>query len=140
MADNKKRVLMAKIGLDGHDRGAKVVARALRDAGIEVIYTGIRQKVEDIIAELHEYQCEVQVHDPLAEPEEALAEYGVELLAWEALKPAHALVLAVPHAAYLGLEVEQLRSLLVPDAAIIDVKSALDRTTIGAAGLSLWRL
>lgn len=40
---------MAKIGLDGHDRGAKVVARDLRDAGIEVIYTGIRQKVEDII-------------------------------------------------------------------------------------------
>ncbi len=50
MADNKKRVLIAKIGLDGHDRGAKVVARALRDAGIEVIYTGIRQTVEDIIA------------------------------------------------------------------------------------------
>jgi len=43
MASRKTRVLIAKPGLDGHDRGAKVVARALRDAGMEVIYTGIRQ-------------------------------------------------------------------------------------------------
>jgi methylmalonyl-CoA mutase C-terminal domain/subunit len=44
------RVLVAKPGLDGHDRGAKIVARALRDAGFEVIFTGIRQRVEDIVA------------------------------------------------------------------------------------------
>ncbi len=48
--DRKIRVLVAKPGLDGHDRGAKVVARALRDAGFEVIYTGIRQ-TPDMIAE-----------------------------------------------------------------------------------------
>ena len=46
----KIRVLIAKPGLDGHDRGAKVVARALRDAGMEVIYTGIRQTPERIVA------------------------------------------------------------------------------------------
>ena len=46
----KIRVLIAKPGLDGHDRGAKVVARALRDAGMEVIYTGIRQTPEMIVA------------------------------------------------------------------------------------------
>ena len=46
MADKKIRVLVAKPGLDGHDRGAKVVARALRDAGMEVIYTGLRQTVD----------------------------------------------------------------------------------------------
>ena len=45
----KIRVLMAKPGLDGHNRGAKVVARALRDAGMEVIYTGLRQSPEDIV-------------------------------------------------------------------------------------------
>lgn len=45
---NKIRVLIAKAGLDGHDRGAKVVARALRDAGMEVIYTGLRQTPEMI--------------------------------------------------------------------------------------------
>ena len=44
----KIRILIAKPGLDGHDRGAKVIARALRDAGIEVIYTGIRQTPEQI--------------------------------------------------------------------------------------------
>ena len=44
------RVLIAKPGLDGHDRGAKVVARALRDAGMEVIYTGLRQTPEQIVA------------------------------------------------------------------------------------------
>jgi methylmalonyl-CoA mutase C-terminal domain/subunit len=48
MAEEKIRVLIAKPGLDGHDRGAKVVARALRDAGMEVIYTGIRQTPEMI--------------------------------------------------------------------------------------------
>ena len=42
------RILIAKPGLDGHDRGAKIVARTLRDAGFEVIYTGIRQRIEDI--------------------------------------------------------------------------------------------
>ncbi len=48
MTERKIRVLVAKPGLDGHDRGAKVVARALRDAGMEVIYTGIRQTPEMI--------------------------------------------------------------------------------------------
>ena len=46
--DKKIRVLVAKPGLDGHDRGAKVVARALRDAGFEVVYTGLRQTPEQI--------------------------------------------------------------------------------------------
>ncbi len=47
--DRKIRVLVAKPGLDGHDRGAKVIARALRDAGMEVIYTGLRQTPEMIV-------------------------------------------------------------------------------------------
>jgi methylmalonyl-CoA mutase C-terminal domain/subunit len=50
MAERKLRVLVAKPGLDGHDRGAKVIARALRDAGMEVIYTGLRQTPERIVA------------------------------------------------------------------------------------------
>ena len=45
----KIRILIAKPGLDGHDRGAKVIARALRDSGMEVIYTGLRQSPEDIV-------------------------------------------------------------------------------------------
>ncbi|PJA97960.1 MAG: methylmalonyl-CoA mutase [Ignavibacteriales bacterium CG_4_9_14_3_um_filter_30_11] len=49
MKDEKIRVLIAKAGLDGHDRGAKVIAAALRDAGMEVIYTGLRQTPEMIV-------------------------------------------------------------------------------------------
>jgi methylmalonyl-CoA mutase, C-terminal domain len=48
MPDRRIRVIVAKPGLDGHDRGAKIVARALRDAGMEVIYTGLRQTPEQI--------------------------------------------------------------------------------------------
>ena len=49
MAETKHRIIVAKPGLDGHDRGAKVVARALRDAGFEVIYTGLRQTPEMVV-------------------------------------------------------------------------------------------
>jgi methylmalonyl-CoA mutase C-terminal domain/subunit len=50
MASRPIRVLIAKPGLDGHDRGAKIIARALRDAGMEVIYSGLRQSPEQIVA------------------------------------------------------------------------------------------
>jgi len=50
MGENKLKVLIGKPGLDGHDRGAKVVARALRDAGFEVVYTGLHQTPEQIVA------------------------------------------------------------------------------------------
>ena len=50
MSDKKIRILIAKPGLDGHDRGAKIIARALRDAGMEVIYTGLRQTPEQIVS------------------------------------------------------------------------------------------
>ena len=50
MAERNVRVVVAKPGLDGHDRGAKIVARALRDAGFEVIYTGLHQTPEQIVA------------------------------------------------------------------------------------------
>ena len=49
MADRTLRILVAKPGLDGHDRGAKIIARALRDAGMEVIYTGLHQTPEQIV-------------------------------------------------------------------------------------------
>ena len=50
MSDRPIRVLVAKVGLDGHDRGAKVVARALRDAGMEVVYTGLHRTPEEVVA------------------------------------------------------------------------------------------
>ena len=59
MAERKIRVVIAKPGLDGHDRGAKVVARALRDAGMEVIYTGLRQSPEQIVAAAEQEDADV---------------------------------------------------------------------------------
>lgn len=59
MTERKIRVLVAKPGLDGHDRGAKVVARALRDAGMEVIYTGLHRRIEDIVKTALEEDADV---------------------------------------------------------------------------------
>ena len=57
--DRPIRVLVAKLGLDGHDRGAKVIAAALRDAGMEVIYTGLRQTPEQVVAAAIEEDVDV---------------------------------------------------------------------------------
>lgn len=59
MPDRPIRVLMCKVGLDGHDRGAKVVAAALRDAGMEVIYTGLRKTPEQVVAAALEEDVDV---------------------------------------------------------------------------------
>ncbi len=59
MSPSPIRVIIAKPGLDGHDRGAKVVARALRDAGMEVIYTGLRQTPEQIVAAVEQEDAQV---------------------------------------------------------------------------------
>jgi len=58
-ATRRTRVVIAKPGLDGHDRGAKVIARALRDAGMEVIYTGLRQTPEQIVAAAEQEDADV---------------------------------------------------------------------------------
>lgn len=97
-------------------------------------------RVEDIIRELEEYQCDVQVHDPLAPASEAQHEYGVSLVDFEDLAEAHAVVLAVPHAQYLTLGVAGIRPLLAENGVLIDVKSVLDRGEAAAADIRLWRV
>ncbi len=81
MTDRKIRVLVAKPGLDGHDRGAKVVARALRDAGMEVIYTGIRQTPEMIAEAALQEDVDVVGLSILSGAHMALCPRVVELLA-----------------------------------------------------------
>jgi len=97
-------------------------------------------KVVDIVTELRDYQCEVWVHDPLADPAEASAEYGLHLSAWEQLPPADALVLAVPHQDYLDMGLDELLALMGPEGIVIDVKSRLDRAGLAEAGVPCWRL
>lgn len=128
----------------------QLVQRGHPVAGARIIVLGLtfkencpdlrNSRVEDIITELRDYCCEVVVHDPLADPEEAREEYTVELAAWEALPTAHAVILAVPHAEYLSRGVELVIPLLAPDGVVIDIKGVLDREQAAARGIALWRL
>ncbi len=78
--DRKIRVLVGKPGLDGHDRGAKVVASALRDAGMEVIYTGLRSTPEIIVATALQESCDVIGLSVLSGAHESIAKRTLELL------------------------------------------------------------
>ena len=80
MSEKKIRVLVAKPGLDGHDRGAKVVARALRDAGMEVVYTGLRQTPEMIAEAALQEDVDVVGLSILSGAHMALAPRIMELL------------------------------------------------------------
>ncbi|HEV2224781.1 MAG TPA: cobalamin B12-binding domain-containing protein [Candidatus Acidoferrales bacterium] len=80
MADKKIRVLIAKPGLDGHDRGAKIIARALRDAGMEVIYTGLRQTPEMIASAAAQEDVDVIGLSILSGAHNALCPRLMELL------------------------------------------------------------
>jgi UDP-N-acetyl-D-galactosamine dehydrogenase len=97
-------------------------------------------KVIDIIRELRSYGVEVCVTDPMAGPEEARHEYGVELMTWDDLPRADAIVAAVAHREYRELAAEDIARKLVKGGAFIDVKAAFDPHALGAAGLRLWRL
>ena len=97
-------------------------------------------KVVDILNELRSYGVQVFVTDPRALPAEALSEYGIELLAWEALPRADAIVAAVAHDEFSKLSVEDMGRKLVRGGAFIDVKSTLDADAITGAGYTLWRL
>lgn len=81
MSEQKIRVLIAKPGLDGHDRGAKVVARALRDAGMEVIYTGLRQTPEMIAEAALQEDVDIVGLSVLSGAHKTLAPRVVELMA-----------------------------------------------------------
>jgi UDP-N-acetyl-D-galactosamine dehydrogenase len=97
-------------------------------------------KVIDIIRELHEFGVETFVHDPHANAEDALHEYGVRLAEWESLPSADALILAVPHRRYLELSQEDYLRKVVREGCIIDVKSVLDASSLRKEGLRVWRL
>ncbi|MBI3832407.1 MAG: nucleotide sugar dehydrogenase [Planctomycetes bacterium] len=83
-------------------------------------------RVPDIIKELGEFGIEPLVHDPLARPADARHEYDLSLSAWKDLRGLDALILAVPHRAYLEKGVDELVQLLKPGGVLVDVKSALD--------------
>jgi UDP-N-acetyl-D-galactosamine dehydrogenase len=97
-------------------------------------------RVIDIIREIEDYGIEVMVHDPLADPGEAMREYGVELVDWEELKPASAIVLAVAHRMYREMPLAALMEKTMSPHVLIDVKSVIDRPAAERAGAHVWRL
>jgi UDP-N-acetyl-D-galactosamine dehydrogenase len=97
-------------------------------------------KVVDIIQELKSYGCEVFVHDPEGDPEEALHEYGVQLTPWNRLPPADAIVAAVAHKHYRDLPLDELVAKAAPNGCFIDVKANFNAEQLRQAGLSVWRL
>ena len=97
-------------------------------------------KVIDIIKELQEYGINVQVHDPLADRDEAAHEYGVSLSALEELQPAAAVIAAVAHDMYRGWSVQQLAGLMGKSPVVVDIKGTFDRADLEAAGIRFWRL
>jgi UDP-N-acetyl-D-galactosamine dehydrogenase len=97
-------------------------------------------KVVDIVRELQGFQIPVQVHDPMVESGEAEAEYGLKLMAREALRPADALIFAVPHRSFVDEGWPLITSLLKNGAgAVLDVKAKLPRDA-QPPGIELWRL
>jgi UDP-N-acetyl-D-galactosamine dehydrogenase len=97
-------------------------------------------KVIDIIRELQSYGVEVHVTDAQAEADEAMHEYAVQLVPFDALPRADAIVAAVSHREYAALTVAEIGVKLVPGGAFIDVKAAFDAAALQGAGFRVWRL
>jgi UDP-N-acetyl-D-galactosamine dehydrogenase len=97
-------------------------------------------RVIDVIRELQSFGMEVQVHDPIADAREARHEYGVDLVRWQDLPKAAAVVAAVAHRAYRELPATDFAGMLLPNGVFADVKSQFDQAALQAAGATVWRL
>ncbi len=97
-------------------------------------------KVIDVIRELQSYGAAVIVHDPVADPQEAMSHYGVSLATWDELPRAHALVAAVAHRSFRQRSVDEVAQKLVPGALYVDVKCQADAAALRDRGFEVWRL
>ncbi len=97
-------------------------------------------KVVDIINELKSFGAEVFVHDPEADPEEAMHEFGVRLSSWEQLPRGDALVAAVAHRQYGELTAEDLSRKVIKNGCFVDVKASYEQAALEQCGLHVWRL
>jgi len=97
-------------------------------------------KVIDVINELKSFGVEVFVHDPVPDPREANHEYGIDLVSWDALPRADAMIAAVAHKQFVAMSAAQVAAKLAPKGCFMDVKARFDAPALQAAGLSVWRL
>jgi methylmalonyl-CoA mutase, C-terminal domain len=129
----KIRVIIAKPGLDGHDRGAKVIARALRDAGMEVIYTGLRQTPEQIVAATLQEDADVVGLSILSGAHNHIAPRLMELLKLRGLDDVLVLIggiipdVDIPRLRDLGI-----KGIFLPGTAMQDIIEFIRQNVRGA--------
>ena len=97
-------------------------------------------KIADLVKELHSYGCHVCVHDPIAQSREALSEYGIELVSWDNLPRAEAIIVAVPHIQFVAMSMTELLQKIRPGGVFVDVKSVFPAEEISTKGYKVWRL
>ena len=97
-------------------------------------------RVIDVINELKAYGMEVFVHDPVSDPAEARHEYAIDLVSWDQLPKADAMIAAVAHTQYLQMPIRELASKLTPNGCFVDVKSKFDSAALRETGTCVWRL
>ncbi|MGC2518251.1 MAG: nucleotide sugar dehydrogenase [Burkholderiales bacterium] len=120
----------------------------VKDAKVNVLGLTFKENVPDlrnshvidVINELKSYGVQVFVHDPVPDPAEARHEYGLELVSWEELPSADAMVVAVAHRQFQNMGAETLARKIARGGCFIDVKSQFDRKVLAAAGFCVWRL
>ena len=116
---NPIRVLVAKPGLDGHDRGAKVIARALRDAGMEVVYTGLRQTPEMIVSAALQEDVQVIGLSILSGAHNAIVPRVLQLLREKEMSDVHVIVGGiVPDADAESLKRQGVAAVFQPGASL----------------------
>src|SRR3989454_3325418 len=122
MPEKKIRVLIAKPGLDGHDRGAKIIARALRDAGMEVIYTGLRQTPEMIASAAAQEDVDVIGLSILSGAHNTLCPQLMDLLHKKGMKDVAVLVGGIiPEADIPGLKKAGVAEVFLPRTSTQDI-------------------
>ncbi|MGD0841614.1 MAG: cobalamin B12-binding domain-containing protein [Candidatus Acidiferrales bacterium] len=122
MTERKIRVLIAKPGLDGHDRGAKIIARALRDAGMEVIYTGLRQTPEMIASAAEQEDVDVIGLSILSGAHNTLCPRLLELLRQKQMSDVLVLVGGIiPEADIPALKKAGIAEVFLPGASTQDI-------------------
>ena len=133
MSEKKIRVLIAKPGLDGHDRGAKVIARALRDAGMEVIYTGLRQTPEMIAAAAAQEDVDVVGLSILSGAHNTLCPRLLELLREKQMEDVPVVIGGIiPEADIPGLKQAGIAAVFLPGTSTQDIVDFI-RARVAAA-------
>jgi methylmalonyl-CoA mutase C-terminal domain/subunit len=119
---NKIRVIIAKPGLDGHDRGAKVIARALRDAGMEVIYTGLRQTPEQIVSAALQEDADVIGLSILSGAHNSICRHLMKLLEERGMKDVLVVIGGIiPDADQPGLKAMGVSAVFRPGTAMQEI-------------------